>query len=188
MHMNLPNLLTAARILSIPIFIIIYYLPFEHAHLLATIIYGLACITDILDGYLARHLKLTTPLGAFLDPVADKLLVIVPIIVVMGHGTLAYITLPSIIIVGRELTISALREWMAEIGKRSSVAVNIYGKLKTTLQMIAVGALIFTSMDSALWVVITTYLLYYTSAVLTLLSMVIYFKAAWPQIYNPRQH
>ena len=180
--MNLPNILTAARIAAIPIFILIYFLPFEHAHLVATVLYGLACITDMLDGYLARHLKLTTPLGAFLDPVADKLIVVVPIILVLGHGTLGYITLPSIIIIGRELAISALREWMAGIGKRSSVAVNFYGKIKTILQMIAVGGLIFCSQDSALWVVITVYLLYYASAILTLVSMVFYFKAAWPAL------
>ena len=183
--MNLPNILTAGRIISIPVFILIYYLPFEYAHLLATILYGLACITDVLDGYLARHLKMTTRLGAFLHPVADKLIVIVPIILVLGHGTLGYITLPSIIIISRELAISALREWMAEIGKRSSVAVNFYGKLKTTLQMIAVGALIFCSYDSALWVIVTTYLLYYASAILTLVSMVFYFKAAWPELKPP---
>lgn len=184
--MNLPNFLTAARIVAIPVFILIYFLPFEQAHLFATILYGLACVTDVLDGYLARHLKLTTPLGAFLDPVADKLIVAVPIILVLGHGTLGYITLPSIIIIGREIAISALREWMAEIGKRSSVAVNFYGKLKTTLQMIAVGSLIFCSHDSALWVVITVYLLYYASAILTLVSMVYYFKAAWPELVRKK--
>ncbi len=134
---SLPNLLTLMRIALIPIFIGVFYLPFTWAHSAAAIIFALASFTDWLDGYLARKLKLLSPFGAFLDPVADKLLVASSLLLLVGANEVHYITLPAIVIVGREIVISALREWMAEIGSRASVAVGYVGKVKTALQMIA---------------------------------------------------
>ena len=134
---NLPNLLTLLRIILIPVFIVVFYVPFEWAHVAAAIIFALASFTDWLDGYLARKLKQMSPFGAFLDPVADKLLVATSLLLLVGGRDINYITLPAIIIVGREIVISALREWMAEIGSRASVTVSYIGKVKTTVQMVA---------------------------------------------------
>ena len=178
--MNIPNVVTFSRISLIPVFMVVYYLPFHYAHFAATIIFAVACVTDLLDGYLARSLQQISPLGSFLDPVADKLLITTAIVLVLGHSQMDYLTIPSVIIVAREVLVSALREWMAEIGKRASVAVNFLGKFKTVLQMFAVGALVFVSKDSAKFVYIVAYISYYTAAILTLWSMVVYFKAAWP--------
>lgn len=180
--MNIPNIVTFSRIGLIPVFMIVYYLPFKYAHVAATVIFAIACVTDLLDGYLARSLKQTSPLGSFLDPVADKLLITTAIVLVLGHSRMEYLTLPSVIIVAREVVVSALREWMAEIGKRASVAVNLFGKVKTILQMFAVGALVFISKDSAAWQYAVAYVSYYAAAALTLWSMIVYFKAAWPML------
>ena len=140
--MTLPNLLTLARILLIPVFIIVFYLPWVWAHVAAAVVFMVASFTDWLDGYFARKLEQMTPFGAFLDPVADKLLVASSLLLLVGAGDRGYITLPAIVIVGREIVISALREWMAEIGSRASIAVSYIGKVKTTVQMIALVLLL----------------------------------------------
>lgn len=127
---SLPNLLTLMRIVLIPIFIIVFYLPVPWAHGLAAAIFALASFTDWLDGYLARKLEQISPFGAFLDPVADKLLVACSLLLLVGEKDVGYITIPAIVIVGREIVISALREWMAEIGSRASVTVSYIGKIK----------------------------------------------------------
>ncbi|MEO1576295.1 MAG: CDP-diacylglycerol--glycerol-3-phosphate 3-phosphatidyltransferase, partial [Pseudomonadota bacterium] len=137
---DLPNILTWLRIALIPIFIVLFYLPAPWARPAAAVIFGLAGITDWLDGYLARRLNVATSFGAFLDPVADKLLVVAALVLLVSDargwlGTL--VTLASIVIIGREITISALREWMAELGARGQVAVSRVGKYKTTAQIIA---------------------------------------------------
>lgn len=129
--LNMPNLLTLIRILLIPVFIAAFYLPFSWANMVAAAIFTLASLTDWLDGYLARKLGQVSPFGAFLDPVADKLLVASCLLLLVGVKQLNYITLPAIVIVGREIVISALREWMAEMGRRASVAVSYIGKVKT---------------------------------------------------------
>lgn len=178
---GLPNLFTMLRILLIPVFIVVYYLPFVHAHVIAAVVFAAACLTDWLDGFLARKLKQTSLFGAFLDPVADKLIVAASLLMLVGSGHLHYITLPAIIIVGREIVISALREWMAEIGKRASVAVSYVGKIKTTLQMLAIILLLAFSSDASWWGVVGIILLY-VSAVMTLWSMVAYLKIAWPEL------
>src|SRR3990167_11230215 len=116
---NLPNALTLARIVLIPVFIAIYYLPWSAAHGVAAIIFAVASFTDWLDGFLARKLQQTSPFGAFLDPVADKLLVACSLLILVGAKDIEYITLPAIVIVGREIVISALREWMAALGRRA---------------------------------------------------------------------
>jgi len=191
---NVPNILTLFRILVIPFLVLVFYLPASWAHLAAAILFALACITDWLDGYIARSLKLSTRLGAFLDPVADKLMVSVVLVLVVGEPQfqfislssityampVAVITIPAAIIVSREIIVSALREWMAEIGKRTSVAVSHLGKVKTTIQMIALTVLLYCDPTTPAFIVITGYVLLYISAVLTIWSMMIYLKAAWP--------
>ncbi len=146
----------------------------------AAIIFTTAAITDWIDGYLARKLNQSTPFGAFLDPVADKLMVAVALIVLLERYPHAWFTIPAMIIIGREIVISALREWMAEIGRRTSVAVSYVGKFKTTMQMIAIIVLLAqtTLLDSRIELI--GFIALYLAAALTLWSMVIYLKAAWP--------
>lgn len=185
MPFNLPNLLTWLRILAIPLFVGIYYLPPDwlspvNQNLVATLIFTGAAITDWLDGYLARVLNQASAFGAFLDPVADKLMVSAALIVLVY---LERLDAPiALIIIGREITVSALREWMAQIGQSKSVAVSFLGKIKTSSQMIAIPLLLyhenlgeyFNSQQIGTWLI-------YIAAVLTLWSMVYYLKAAIPQ-------
>jgi len=185
MAFNLPNLLTWQRILAIPLLVCVYLVPFdawgEHSrNLVATILFILASLTDWLDGWLARRLGQQTELGAFLDPVADKLLVCVALVMLLDLGRInAGI---AIIIIGREITISALREWMASIGARKSVAVNWMGKVKTAVQMLAIPMLLYHdpigSFDCQYWGswMITL------AAIQTFISMAYYLKQAWPQL------
>lgn len=178
---SLPNILTLMRIILIPVFVVVFYLPWHAAHMTAAIIFAAACFTDWLDGYLARKLQLISPFGAFLDPVADKLIVATNLLLLVGAKDIQYITIPAIIIVGREIVISALREWMAEIGNRTSVTVNYIGKIKTTVQMSALILLLAFNPNSSWWGVLG-FILLYLSAILTLWSMVIYLQIAWPEL------
>jgi len=182
---GLPNILTLLRILLIPIFILVFYLPFSWAHWVAALIFALASFTDWLDGYLARRLGQTSPFGEFLDPVADKLLVAATLLLLVGASDINYITLPAIVIVGREIVISGLREWMAEIGKRASVTVSYIGKVKTTVQMIALFILIMYTPDQSIWGVLG-FILLYAAAILTIWSMIIYLVIAWPELTKRR--
>lgn len=185
--MNLPTVLTLLRILVIPLVVVCYYLPFHWAHPLAAIIFLLACITDWLDGYLARRYKLTTRLGAFLDPIADKLLVAVVLVIVVGESLIPGLAIPAAVIVGREVAISGLREWMAEMGKRTSVAVTFVAKIKTALQMIALILLLWYSpADKTMWVLWLGTLFLWIAAGLTLWSMIVYIKLAWPDFKESR--
>ncbi len=191
-----PNVLTLVRITLIPLLVVFFYLPVSWSHLVATIIFALACITDWLDGYLARYLKQSTKLGAFLDPVADKLMVSVALVLIVAEPTFQYvstnsaivtipspvITIPAAIIVAREIIVSALREWMAEIGKRASVAVSSLGKLKTVVQMLALVILLYCDNSSNAILVFSGYFLLYVAAVLTIWSMCVYLSAAWVQL------
>ncbi len=195
---NLPNMLSLARIVIIPFVFVIYYLPIPWGHTAAAIMFMLACLTDWLDGYLARTLKLSTPLGAFLDPVADKIMVCVVLVLVVGesrlqtvpfhkvfyHPPAIMVTVPAAIIVSREIIVSALREWMAELGRRTSVAVSRLGKVKTAIQMIALTLLVYCTPVTQASIVLTGYILLYVAALLTVWSMVIYLKAAWLAIKN----
>ncbi len=122
--MNIPNLLTVLRVLLIPFFILLFYLPFHWSYLAASAVFTVAALTDWLDGYLARRLQQSTPFGAFLDPVADKLMVAVALVLLVGEHANLWLTLPAAIIIGREIVVSALREWMAELGARAQVAVS----------------------------------------------------------------
>src|SRR3990167_7574741 len=181
-HLTISNLLTLSRIVMIPVFVLIYFLRFDWSPLVAAIIFALAGATDWIDGYLARKWGQMTKLGAFLDPVAGKLMVAVALVaLVEGHNNFL-LTIPAMVIIGREITISALREWMAELGKRASVAVSYIGKVKTTVQMIAITGLIANAPDVGNWVVWLAYLLLYAATVLTLWSMLLYLKAAWPDL------
>jgi CDP-diacylglycerol--glycerol-3-phosphate 3-phosphatidyltransferase len=180
--MNIPNLLTLLRILLIPILVVVYYLPMSTAHFVAALLFALAALTDWLDGYLARNLQQGTRFGAFLDPVADKLIVAVVLVLIVGEVNAWYLTLPAAVIVGREIVISGLREWMAEIGKRASVAVTWIAKLKTVVQMLALILLVLYVPGSSEWAKWLGAVLLYTAAGLTLWSMVLYLKAAWPDL------
>lgn len=182
--MNVPNILTLLRLFLIPTFALIFVLPWRFAHLVATGIFVFAGLTDWLDGYLARNLNQITRLGAFLDPVVDKLMVVIALVLVVGEMGNIYVTIPSLIIVGREIIVSALREWMAEIGKRASVAVSLLGKGKTMVQMFAVALLLLYAPHNylALLTKISGVFLLYAAAILTLWSMILYLKIAWPDL------
>ena len=183
MKLNLPNKLTLARIGVLPVFVLAYYLPlFGLNNLVLTILYFFAGITDWFDGYLARKMKLQSEFGAFLDPVADKLLVAVALVLIVSEQNHMLITLSSVIIIGREITISALREWMANIGKKTHVAVSIIGKIKTTLQMVAIGFLLYEDPIGDFDVLKTGIVLLAVAAGLTIWSMLIYLRAAWPDL------
>lgn len=185
MRWNIPNSLTMLRIVLIPIFVGLFYLPAgmltaHESNLFATLVFALAAVTDWLDGYLARRLNQTSAFGAFLDPVADKLMVAAALIVLVEFERVGAII--ALIIIGREIAISALREWMAGVGSGSSVAVAAIGKVKTALQMAAILFLLYSDPVGALNVHFVGTLLIYVAAFLTLLSMAYYLRAAWPQI------
>lgn len=193
---HLPNILTLFRILVIPVFVVVFYLPVWWAHLGAAIIFTLASITDWLDGYLARAFQVSSRLGEFLDPVADKLMVSIALVLIVGESQFQFVSapttivtvpaaalaIPAAVIVSRELVVSALREWMAEIGKRTSVAVSWMGKVKTFVQMIALIVLLYCGPATHAGIILIGYLFLYIAAVLTIWSMVIYLKAAWPDL------
>jgi len=185
--MNIPVMLTLLRIIFIPIIVIIYLLPFQLAHPVAAILVALAAITDWLDGYLARSLSQTTELGAFLDPVADKLLVAVSLVMVLSSHLISNLGIAAAIIIGREIAISALREWMSMIGKRAGVAVTLIAKFKTMIQMIALVLLVWYHPNSFTWLLFVGPVLLYIAAALTLWSMIIYLKIAWPHLTISRE-
>ncbi|MEA5445307.1 CDP-diacylglycerol--glycerol-3-phosphate 3-phosphatidyltransferase [Gammaproteobacteria bacterium AB-CW1] len=180
MPINVPNSLTIARIVMIPVFMLFFFLPFKWAAPASALIFGLAAITDWLDGYLARRLGQHSNFGAFLDPVADKLMVIAALVLLVQYDGRALVAIPAVVIIGREIAISALREWMSELGERASIAVNWTGKVKTTAQMVALLLMLWR--HDIGW--IPTYqlglLALYVSAGLTLWSMLQYLRAAWP--------
>lgn len=173
---NIPNLLTFFRILLIPVFVILFYLPYQWSYLAAAIIFILAAATDWFDGYLARKLNQSTAFGAFLDPVADKIMVAAALVVIVEHYNTIWVTIPAMTMIGREIIISALREWMAELGKRSSVAVSWIGKWKTMIQMVSLTGLIW---QYNVWMVWLACVMLYVATVLTFWSMFQYMKAAW---------
>ena len=177
--MSIPNILTFTRILLIPVFVITYFLPFEWVNVTTAAIFLVASLTDWLDGYLARILDQSSRLGAFLDPVADKLLVSVALILLVGSYGSILVTLPAAIIISREIAISALREWMAEIGRSANVKVNFIGKLKTFFQMIAIILILSQPVSFSSYIVWAGLILMYFAVGLTLWSMFMYLKLAW---------
>ncbi len=175
--MNIPNILTSMRVALIPVLVLVYLLPFKGHYWVACGIFALASITDWLDGYLARKWNQSTPFGAFLDPVADKLLVAVALVLLAQHHQHLLMTLPALVIICREILVSALREWMAEMGARGIVAVSNIGKWKTAAQMVAL-LILLSQPPGFTWLVIAGYVLLMISAVLTLWSMLQYLLAA----------
>lgn len=182
MHLTIPTLLTLLRIVMIPVLVVVFYLPVEWANLAAVIIFTLAALTDWLDGWVARRFGMSSSFGAFLDPVADKLMVGVALIIIVQAHPEITLALSAAVIIGREITISALREWMAGLGEGARVKVAWTGKLKTILQMVAIGFLLYGEplwflpvLDIGRWLLIA-------AAVLTIVSMFTYLRAAWPAI------
>jgi len=186
MPINLPNILTALRVILIPLMVVVFYLPYHWSSFAAAVVFWVASITDYWDGYLARKMNLTTAFGAFLDPVADKLIVVVSLMLVVDRDATLWLTVPALIIVGREVFVSALREWMAGQGKSAEVAVSFIGKAKTLVQMVAICGLLGIEprgrdalISSDGWYVAAIALLV-LAAVFTVWSMAQYLKAAWP--------
>lgn len=175
MKLNFPTYLTLFRVVLIPLFVVAFYLPWKYTPELSTFIFFIASITDWFDGYLARKWNQTTRLGAFLDPVADKVLVAVALVCVAEYYHTWWITIPAAIMISREIIISGLREWMAEIGERASVAVSIWGKVKTTAQMFALGGLLWRQSQAMEYLAFS---LLYIAAALTIWSMLQYLAAS----------
>lgn len=194
--LNIPNILTLARIVLIPVFVLIaYWSPSEWNYstqvvegtgilwrnVILTLIFILAAVTDWFDGYLARTLNQTSAFGRFLDPVADKLMVAAALVILVQQHPNVSMAFAAIVIISREITVSALREWMAELGARASVAVSTMGKYKTAFQMIAISVFLLQWQP----LMIVAYILLYIAVILTLWSMFIYLKAAWPYLKQP---
>jgi CDP-diacylglycerol--glycerol-3-phosphate 3-phosphatidyltransferase len=179
---SLPNVLTLGRIAAVPLLIGLFYWAHPWSNPLAAIVFIAAAITDSLDGYLARRMGITTPLGEFLDPVADKLMVATALVLLVGHDSRPFIVITAAVIIGREITVSALREWMAHLGARAKVAVSGMGKLKTIVQMTGLSMMMFRQDVFGLPVYEIGVVLLVAAGVLTLWSMVAYLKAAWPEL------
>jgi CDP-diacylglycerol--glycerol-3-phosphate 3-phosphatidyltransferase/cardiolipin synthase len=181
-HWNLPNTLTWLRILMIPGVVILFYMPFWWAHPAAGVGFALAGITDTLDGYFARKLGLTSRLGAFLDPVADKLIVAAALVLIVSADPRWYIAIMATVIIGREIAVSALREWMAEIGARGRIKVSMLGKYKTIMQITGLSMMLFRHNLLGIPIYKLGLLLTAVAAVLTLWSMILYLRLAWPEL------
>ncbi|GAB2525454.1 CDP-diacylglycerol--glycerol-3-phosphate 3-phosphatidyltransferase [Microbulbifer agarilyticus] len=180
--MTLANKLTLLRVALIPVFVLVFYLPYKWSYIASALIFSIAAATDWLDGYLARKLNQSTPFGAFLDPVADKLMVATALVLLVDLHDHRLFTIAAAIIIGREIAVSALREWMAELGQRGSVAVNYVGKIKTTAQMAAIIVLLAFDVEEFPVMETIGYILLYVAAALTLWTMVVYLRAAWPAL------
>ncbi|MDV5168305.1 CDP-diacylglycerol--glycerol-3-phosphate 3-phosphatidyltransferase [Photobacterium rosenbergii] len=181
MRLTIPNILSFIRLILIPFFVITFYLPYSWSPFATALIFLIAGITDWFDGYLARKLNQTTRFGAFIDPVADKVMVAAAMVLVVEHYNSVWVTIPAITMIGREIIISALREWMAELGKRSSVAVSWVGKVKTGAQMAALLLLLWHPHEWLVWI---GYIALYVAMILTYWSMYIYLKAAKHDLLN----
>ena len=179
---NVPNTLTWIRIAAIPLIILLFFMPYAWADPASGLLFAAAGVTDSLDGYLARRLNQTSRLGAFLDPVADKLIVAVALVLLVSKDTRILIVLTAVVIIGREITISALREWMAEIGQRRKVAVSQIGKAKTILQIVGLSMMLYRWQLLGLPIYRLGVGLTEVAAALTLISMVAYLRAAWPEL------
>jgi CDP-diacylglycerol--glycerol-3-phosphate 3-phosphatidyltransferase len=180
MTVTAPTMLTLLRIALVPVLVVFFYLPYTWANIAVVIVFVFAAVTDWADGYIARRFNLLSPFGAFLDPVADKLMVATALVLLVQQNPEVLFALASAIIIGREIVISALREWMAEIGERGRVKVSGVGKLKTIFQMVAISLLLY---GEDLWSIPVQFIgevLLYVAAILTLWSMWVYLHSAWP--------
>ncbi len=183
---NLPNILTMIRVALIPVFVGLFYWPTPRSNLMAAFVFIIAALTDLLDGFLARKLKQTTKFGAFLDPVADKIMVCVALVLIVEYYSVhvseffphinLLVSIPAMIIIAREITVSALREWMAELGKRAMVAVSWVGKWKTTIQLVSIAGLIWRNDEVTIYCSLGMLLV---ATVLTIWSMVMYLKVGF---------
>jgi len=182
LKINLANTLTLIRIAAIPVVMYCFYSTMDFARPIAGIVFGLAAVTDMLDGYAARKLDQTSKFGEFLDPVADKLMVVILLVLLVEDDPNKIVTLIAVIIIGREITVSALREWMASIGARTYVAVRWSGKFKTVLQMFGIGFMVYQHDILTMATYNVGYVLLLISAGMTLYSMIDYLRAAWPSI------
>lgn len=192
--LNLPTVLTLMRLLLIPVFVGLFYWPTPRSNLLAAIVFIIAALTDLLDGYLARKLHKTTKFGAFLDPVADKIMVCVALVLIVEFYSVhvndffphinLMVSIPAMIIIAREITVSALREWMAELGKRAMVAVSWVGKWKTTIQLVSIAGLIWRNDQVTIYISLGMLLV---ATVLTIWSMVMYLKVGFANMREERR-
>jgi CDP-diacylglycerol--glycerol-3-phosphate 3-phosphatidyltransferase len=180
MRFNVPNALTWFRIIAIPLVVAVFYWPAPWARPAAGLLFGLAGVTDYLDGYLARRLKQTSNFGAFLDPVADKLIVATALVLLVAADPRQVVALAAAIIIGREITVSALREWMSQIGARAHVAVSWFGKWKTASQIVGIGLMLYRDPVLGQPVYKIGEWLLYAAVALTLWSMIDYLRAAGP--------
>jgi len=186
---NIPNILTWIRIAAIPLVVWCFFSDIRYegdnfARPLAGILFGLAAITDLFDGYLARKLEQTSKFGEFLDPVADKLMVATCLVLLVHTDERITVALMAAVIIGREITVSALREWMAGLGARSKVKVGISGKIKTALQMFGIAFMVYEQHLFGIDIYFLGYYLLMVASVMTLWSMVTYMRAAWPDMVN----
>ena len=182
MKLNFANFLTLLRIAAIPVVVVCFYSPLDYARPIAAVLFGLAAVTDMIDGWVARRFGQTSRFGEFLDPVADKLMVAIVLVMLVQAESGWFEDIIAMIIIGREITISALREWMATIGERANVKVDITGKIKTTLQMFGIAFMVYQNDLFGLPVYTVGFVLLILAAVMTIWSMIVYLRAAWPFI------
>ena len=182
MKLNLANILTLLRIAAIPVVVVCFYSPLDYARPIAAVLFGLAAVTDMIDGWVARRFGQTSRFGEFLDPVADKLMVAIVLVMLVQAEARWFEDVIAMIIIGREITISALREWMATIGERANVRVDITGKIKTTLQMFGIAFMVWHVPLFGIPIYTIGFVLLLLAAVMTIWSMVVYLRAAWPFI------
>ena len=187
MKANIANTLTWLRIAAIPVVVWCFFSDLHFARPIAGAVFGLAAITDLLDGYVARRLGQTSKFGEFLDPVADKLMVAVVLVLLVQADPRIAVALTAAVIIGREITVSGLREWMAIIGERQSVAVSFSGKVKTMLQMFGIGFMVYERETFGLPIYESGFVLLLVAAAMTLWSMFVYIRAAWPLMTEKRQ-
>ncbi len=182
MKLNLATILTLFRMAAIPLVVILFYAPIPHARPIAAIVFGIAAVTDMIDGWIARRFNQQSRFGEFLDPVADKLMVVIVLVMLVQAQSSLWEDIIAMIIIGREITISALREWMATIGERANVQVHVSGKIKTTFQMFGIAFMVYQEPLLGIDIYKVGYGLLLIAAVLTIWSMFVYLKAAWPSI------
>ena len=187
MKLNLANLLTLFRIAAIPVIVICFYSQMPHARPIAAVLFGVAAITDLIDGWVARRFNQTSRFGEFLDPVADKLMVSIILVMLVQEDSGWFEDIIAMIIIGREITVSALREWMATIGERANVTVSAAGKIKTTLQMFGIAFMVYKNDLFGIPIYAVGFILLILAAIMTIWSMIIYLKAAWPFIIHDQE-
>jgi len=182
LKLNYAILLTLFRIAAIPLVVVLFYSPLEHARPVAAILFGIAAVTDLLDGWVARRFSQMSKFGEFLDPVADKLMVAIVLVMLVQDNPRWFVDIIAMVIIGREITISALREWMATIGERANVKVTMAGKIKTVLQMFGIGFMVYQNEFLGFDIYGIGFVLLVAAAGMTIWSMVVYLRAAWPFI------